>query len=55
MKKTLLRAFTILFLTACGAQGNVPGPSNSQYGLIHPQISLITHTCPGGRCQGKKH
>jgi hypothetical protein len=20
--------------------------SNSQYGLIHPQISLITHTCP---------
>jgi hypothetical protein len=29
--------------------------SNSQYGLIHPQISLITHTCPGGRCQGKKH
>jgi hypothetical protein len=34
--------------------------SNSQYGLIHPQISLITHTCPicqanHGRRQGKKH
>jgi hypothetical protein len=34
--------------------------SNSQYGLIHPQISLITHTClicqaNHGRRQGKKH
>jgi len=28
--------------------------SNSQYGLIHPQISPITHACPGGRRQGKK-